>query len=541
MTQSIVRSRAMITRTLSRASWEEISDGAILQNDGIIAAIGTFAELSALHPGVPVIGDGNDIMLPGFVNAHHHVGLTPVQLGSPDMPLELWFITRLVMRSVDLYLDTLYSAFELIASGVTTVQHIQSLLPGTPSEVHAKANQVVKAYEDIGMRVSYCYGVRDQNRLVYQSDEAFVASLPGELQEPLRRHFARLPGDLDDAMGLFRDLYRQHSGKPRTKVQLAPANLHWCSDKALDMLAEASNAYDVPMHMHLLETPYQKEYAWRRGKCTALEYLDRFGMINDRLTIGHGVWLSESDIDRLADSGACVCHNCSSNFRLRSGIAPLNEFERKGVVTAIGIDEAGINDDRDMLQEMRMVLRAHREPGMTDGVPTTAQVLRMATAGGARTTPFGNSIGTLEVGKAADLVLIDWNQIAYPYLDPETPIVDAVLQRGKAAGVGSRCVEERCSTRMAGSPASTAKPRFKRYTMICRRRSATTRSSAETSPRPCCLMCGASTPTTSTPRATNPSTGKARACSALIQHLLQTGEHIDAKEPLNSACGGCRQ
>ncbi|WP_438646706.1 amidohydrolase family protein, partial [Proteus vulgaris] len=88
---------------------------------GVITAIGGFEALKQRHPDVPVIGSGNEIMLPGFVNAHHHVGLTPVQLGSPDMPLELWWITRMVIRDLDLYLDTLYSAFEMIASGVTTV------------------------------------------------------------------------------------------------------------------------------------------------------------------------------------------------------------------------------------------------------------------------------------------------------------------------------------------------------------------------------------------------------------------------------------
>ena len=121
-------------------------------------------------------------------------------------------------------------------------------------------------------------------------------------------------------------------------------------------------------------------------------------------------------------------HNCSSNFRLRSGVAPLNAFEERGIDTAIGLDEAGINDDRDMLQEMRMVLRAHRVPGMDDAdVPSPGQVLRMATLGGAATTPYGSHIGTLAVGKAADLVLIDWDKLAYPYLDPETPVLDAVL------------------------------------------------------------------------------------------------------------------
>jgi len=129
--------------------------------------------------------------LPGFVNGHHHVGLTPVQLGSPDMPLELWFITRMVTRNLNIYLDTLYSAFEMIASGITTVQHIHGWMPGTLSEVEAKAEQVIRAYEDIGMRVSYCYAVRDQNRLVYQADDAFVASLPKELQGPMKRWFER--------------------------------------------------------------------------------------------------------------------------------------------------------------------------------------------------------------------------------------------------------------------------------------------------------------------------------------------------------------
>jgi cytosine/adenosine deaminase-related metal-dependent hydrolase len=154
------------------------------------------------------------------------------------------------------------------------------------------------------------------------------------------------------------------------------------------------------------------------------------------MTLGHGVWLNESDIDRIAETGTCVCHNCSSNFRLRSGLAALNVLEAKGVNTAIGMDEAGINDDRDMLQEMRMVLRAHRVPGMEEAdVPTMPQVFRMATVGGGRTTPYGETIGALEVGRAADLVLLDWRQISYPYLDQEMKLLDAVIQRAKTSGV----------------------------------------------------------------------------------------------------------
>src|SRR5260370_16223849 len=286
------------------------------------------------------------------------------------------------------------------------------------------------------MRVSYSFALRDQNRLVYQDDKQFTESLPVELRPAMERHFARFQVSVADYGALFEQLHAKHHDKERVKIQLAPANLHWCSDAALTMLADYSERYEAPMHMHLVETAYQKEYARRRGSGTALDYIDRFGFLGPRLTLGHGVWLSEADLDHIAATGTHICHNCSSNFRLRSGVAPLNAFEQRGINTAIGLDEAGINDDRDILQEMRMVLRAHRVPGMEDGdVPSTAQVLRMATVGGAATTPYGSPIGTIAIGKAADLVLIDWDKLAYPYLDPQTLVLDAVLQRAKCDGV----------------------------------------------------------------------------------------------------------
>src|SRR5579863_8378333 len=160
MTTSLIRGGAVITHAIDRHSWNEVADGAVLQEDGVITAIGTFADLHRQNPDVPVVGDGNDIVLPGFINGHHHVGLTPVQLGSPDMPLELWFVTRMVTRNLNLYLDTLYSAFEMIASGVTTVQHLQGWVPGKLAEVDKGADEAIRAYEDIGMRVSYSFAVR---------------------------------------------------------------------------------------------------------------------------------------------------------------------------------------------------------------------------------------------------------------------------------------------------------------------------------------------------------------------------------------------
>ena len=435
MSLSIIRGKHVITRALDRHRWEQIDDGAVVQEDGVIIAIGSFAALQRDHPDAPIIGTGEQVLLPGFVNGHHHVGLTPVQLGSPDMPLELWFATRLVSRDLDLYLDTLYSAFEMIASGITTVQHIHGWMPGKLPHVEERSESVIRAYEDIGMRVSYCFALRDQNHLVYEANEDFIKRVPDDVRPLLAKHFGRFQLPANDAITLFEHLHAKHHEKERVKIQLAPANLHWCSDEALTMLADCSEKHGVPFHMHLVETAYQKEYAKRRGGGTAVDYIGRYGLLGPKMTLGHGVWLSEGDLDKIAETGTNICHNCSSNFRLRSGVAPLNRFEAKGINIAIGLDEAGINDDRDMLQEMRMVLRAHREPGMDDRVPTMAQVFRMATVGGAKTTPFGTRIGTLEVGNAADMVLLDWQQISYPYLDTEMPVLDAVIQRARTEGV----------------------------------------------------------------------------------------------------------
>ena len=270
------------------------------------------------------------------------------------------------------------------------------------------------------------------------------------------------------------------------------------------------------MHMHLVETAYQKEYARRRGGGTALDYIDRFGFLGPRLTFGHGVWLNEADLDRIAATGTHICHNCSSNFRLRSGVAPLNAFEERGIDTAIGLDEAGINDDRDMLQEMRMVLRAHRVPGMADeDVPSTGQVLRMATAGGAATTPYGSHIGTIAVGKAADLVLLDWDKLAYPYLDPETPVLDAVIQRAKSDGVDLVMVAGEVV--YEGGRFHPGRPRrgAERIARVIAARARRRReSSGEPCQRRCCPMSGVSTPAISTPKPTNPSTARAREFEA---------------------------
>ena len=434
MKTTLIRGRAIVRGVDPDGRVEQIDDAAVLVRDGVIAEIGRTRDHSDRDDADEIGGD-DFVVLPGFVNAHHHVGLTPLQLGAPDLPLELWINYRMGARRTDIHLDTLYSAFELVRSGVTTVQHLHNRVPGGVEEVAAGAREVIRAYRDVGMRVSYSYSLRDQNRIVYADDETFYARLSRDLAESLRATVEAQALSVEDNLEVFRILSDEFAEAGDVAIQLAPLNFQWCSDGALERVAALSHERGALVHMHLLETPYQRAYARMRTGGSALDHLDRIGLLNERMTLGHGVWTTADDLDLIAERGTSICHNCSSNLRLQSGWAPVVAMLERGIRVALGIDEAGMNDDRDMLLEMRQVLRTHRVPGHRARVPSVAEVFRMATENGAGTTAFGASIGRLDPGRAADLVLVRWSEIARPFLDPDVNILDAVVQRGKPNAV----------------------------------------------------------------------------------------------------------
>ncbi|QHJ01445.1 amidohydrolase family protein [Xylophilus rhododendri] len=432
MPTAIVRAAWLVTGIDESGQPEVLTDAAVAHADGRVLAVGEFAQLALQYPSAPVSHFPRHMLLPGFVNAHHHVGLTPLALGSADLPLELWFASRLGAREVDAYLDTLYGAFDMVASGITCVQHLYPRFAGGLEDLHAGCTRVLDAYRAVGMRVSFAYSLREQNRIVYGDDEAFCASLPGDVGEALRRHLRRFTLGLDEQLALHERLRADTRQDERIRIQYAPANLHWMSDEGLQRTLEHARAAGAPLHMHLLETPFQKEYARRRTGTTAVQHLHRLGALGPDMTLGHAVWLTPPDIELLAHSGSCVCHNCSSNARLRSGLAPVMALLRRGVPVAIGIDEAGINDDRDMLQEMRLVLRAHRRPGFDEReVPGCGEVLEMATRHGAATTAFRGEIGRLAPGLCFDAVAIDLRAATWPFQDDAVAPLDALLQRAR--------------------------------------------------------------------------------------------------------------
>ena len=440
MKTTIVRGRQVVCRITGRDSAEVVADGAVAVQDGAIAEVGRYDDLLGRYQPDEVIGSSRHVVIPGLINAHHHVGLTPFQLGSLDMPLETWIVARWALREVDPYLDTLWCAIQMIESGITTVQH-NHMAARLPPEVglYEAAGQVLDAYEASGMRVAFSIFTRDQNHLVYEDDERFLSTLPSQLAERARERISLRPVPLEEYLSATAELHARRSG-PRTNIFVSPHNVHWCSDEMLVAMSDLARRLNTGFHVHLQETIYQRMYGTRHWNKTPLAHLAELGTLGPEVSCAHGVWLSESDLGILAETGTAICTNPSSNLRLKSGVAPVNRLLERGINVALGIDEAGINDDNDILQEMRVAQKIHREPGVSSPHPTSHDIFRLATSNAARVT-FFDDVGTIERGKRADLVLIDMERIEEPYLHPDTDVVDALVYRGKGLDVDTVMVD----------------------------------------------------------------------------------------------------
>ncbi|MBI2153026.1 MAG: amidohydrolase family protein [Candidatus Rokubacteria bacterium] len=438
MPSSIVRGKYILCKATGAQTVEIVQDAALFQRDGEILEIGKYDDIKAGHPREPELGSDHHLIMPGMVNAHHHGNFSTCLMGCPDLPLELWLSAMWARRDTDPYLDALVCCIQLLESGVTTAMHnhVRWIPPGGRSLLD-DANRILQAYGDAGMRVAFSIAMKDQNRITYGDDESFLRSLPSSLAQAFATRLGASSLSGDEYLALFEELFREHDRAPgrRARVFLSPANLQWASDRLLVRMKEHAARHRTGIHMHLLETRYQKAYALKNFGKSAVAHLEDLGFLGPEVSCAHGVWLTDEDLDLLARTGTTICHNASSNLRLKSGIAPVNRMLEKGVRVAIGIDSTGLNDDNDMLQEVRLVSKIHRVPGHDQPAPTAAQLLEMATVGGARATLFDDRIGTLEVGKRADMVLLDFKRLAAPYLDPGIPLLDVFFQRAKPSHV----------------------------------------------------------------------------------------------------------
>jgi len=435
MSSTLIRGKYVLCRIDDQDTVELIDDGAIFQQDGEIIDVGKYDSIKVRYIADEEIGSDQHMVLPGLINSHQHGrGVSYLLKGTPDDNLEPWLIKLMEQKTVDHYLDTMYCILRLIESGVTTVMH--SHFPRSPY-YEEEVKSILKAYQDGGIRVAFALGIRNQNHLVYQDDQKFLESLPSSLAARTRKYLTNTRVSEEEYFALFARLNEEYGANTISKIRIlhGPAAPQWCSGELLIRIKHSADKYHTGIHAHMLETIYQKIYASNRFGKTFVEHLNEIGFLGPKVSFAHCVWLTEDDIELLARNGTSVCHNPSSNLRLKSGIAPVNRMLEKKVNVALGTDGAAINDDESILQEIRLCANLHRTPGLGKFCPTPGQLLKMVTVNGAKVTLFSDQIGTLEKGKRADIILVNLKEITEPYLDPELSIVNAFIGRGKTSDV----------------------------------------------------------------------------------------------------------
>ena len=352
------------------------------------------------------------LVVPGLINAHYHSHDTLCRGLFEELPLEMWLLYTLPMgqhRSrEEVRARTLVGAVESLRCGITTVQDMLGLVPLNDEYTDV----VIAAYREAGIRVVFSPMIWDipPIAMVRHKDD-----LPSEIQDMLGTEGRPIRDQFD---------YLEHQFNRHP----AAGNLHWavapfapqrCSAQMLQACAELSEKYDLPIYTHVYETRGQaliaRELFAKHGG-SLINYMDSAGLLGPRLNIVHSVWITRSEMDRMAAADAGIVLNHLSNMKLKSGVAPVCDLCDSGVRLGLGCDNCSGSDVQSMFQAMKTfcLLAAVSEPEPGPGL--ARQVLHHATMGNARTAGLDKCLGAIRPGFKADLVLIDLKDVAYlPY------------------------------------------------------------------------------------------------------------------------------
>jgi cytosine/adenosine deaminase-related metal-dependent hydrolase len=362
----------------------------------------------SIHGTVPTLAP-HLLAMPALVDAHDHGrGVRTLAYGAVDDAVEVWLPALYGYPRVDPYLNAVAAFARLARGGVAGAVHCHQ--PQRDAAMAAEAAAVARAAEDVGIRLAFVVPLRDRHRLAYAPDEQVLALMPAEDREAIREHWTR-PAPPADAQVARVEAVAAECENDRVQVQYGPLAPQWCSDRLLELIAERSHVTGRRVHMHLLESRWQREWADAAHPDGLLKHLDAIGLLSSRLTVAHGVWLRPDESRLLSERGVTVSVNTSSNLRLRSGVAPLRQLLEANVSLGLGLDGLALDDDDDALRELRLTFLLHARDGL-DGPVTPAALFRAATRTGARAVSGRDAGGAIRPGLDADLLFLDYRALA---------------------------------------------------------------------------------------------------------------------------------
>jgi 5-methylthioadenosine/S-adenosylhomocysteine deaminase len=380
-----------------------ISNGRVLIKDGIITGIQSRNEKDE-GPGIraEVIDAKDAIVMPGLVNAHTHAAMTLFRGLADDLPLKQWLFEKIFpaeakfLNPDTVYWGSLLGCLEMIASGTTCI-----------ADGYFFQDETVRAVHESGLRGLIAQGVIDFPAPGVPDPKKNLKSAREFMERWLGFSALITPG-------MF-----CHS--PVT-----------CSEQTLKGAWEISRSFDVPLQIHLSETSEEVNEVIRKTGERPVFYLDRFGLIDEGLIAAHAIHLDEEEISRIFENGVKIVHVPESNMKLCAGLAPIRDMVKAGLTVGLGTDGCSSNNNLDLFCEMDTAAKLSKVYDLDPVGLDANTVIKMATCWGASVLGLEKEIGTLELGKSADIIVVDIHQ---PHLCPVYDPLSAIVYSANGADV----------------------------------------------------------------------------------------------------------
>jgi len=411
----LLRNALIVTMNESN---DVIERGAIAIDGKRIAYAGP-AEWTPAGPFDRIVEDERLIAIPGMINGHCHSPANLVRGMMPGRPLEIWRAYYRAslrdMREEDFYASALLGGMEMLKNGATTVlDHFF----GNQSCRFLGAGAAIQAMRDLGLRHVVALTLSDKNYEETIPLENSVSQVTTEIQRMSASEAKETQAWIDDCEAFIETF---HAPEKLTIACPGPSAVQRCTDRLLIGSAELARKRKLPIHIHLAETKPQAVMGQRIYGTSLLRHLDEIGVLDEKMSLAHAIWVEPEDVNLFAKRGATPVHNPASNLRIGSGLAPLKEYLSAGVSVALGTDGAASNDGQNMFDAVLLATLIHNQAGsdFNDWI-APRQAIAMATRNGARA--FGIDAGAIAPGKLADIVLLQRDTAAF------TPLNDVLGQ-----------------------------------------------------------------------------------------------------------------
>ena len=364
-----------------------IPRGTLIVQDGRISAVGPSDEL-IIPPGVPVIDASGHALLPGLIDAHSHSSL--MRGVTENMQLMDWLpwyqLEHRALTEEYAFHSARLCYLEALKSGTTCVMDMYRFM-----------DRCADAAGEVGLRVNLA---------------PYVADAPGK--------------DFFATRAENRALIHSHHDAQNGRIQvwMGLEHLFYCTADAYREALECQAEYGVGIHTHASEQKEEDDAVKAEFGRRSIAQLDHYGILGERTLLAHCVWLTDEEIKRVADTGTSIAHCPISNAKLASGVARVPEMLAAGITVGLGTDGPVCNNSLSLFEEMKFASLIQKATRLDATVLPADQILRMATINGARALGLGDRIGSLEVGKAADITAVDLSGIAQqPLYNPASQLL----------------------------------------------------------------------------------------------------------------------